>query len=276
MEIKVQRETYVEEKLREFRESLPEEQQAFLRPPIFDNLDAERRYRKERLVGAFRLFAKFGLCDGIAGHITARDPEFSDRFWVNPLAMHFSQIRVSDLLLVNHQGEVLEGNYPVNPAAFAIHSQIHLARPDVVSVAHAHSIYGRAWSSLGRLLDPITQDACAFYNDHVVFDKYEGPSVTIEEGRIVAKALGACKAAILQNHGLLTLGRSVEECAWWYISMERCCQAQLMAEAVAPPRLIRDDVAEATYKIQGNPGIGWFNFVPLWNMISKEQPDLFD
>ena len=69
-------------------------------------------------------------------------------------AMHFAHIRVSDLMLINDQGEVVEGGRPVNQAAFAIHSQVHAARPDVVAAAHSHSIYGKAWSTLGRLARP--------------------------------------------------------------------------------------------------------------------------
>ena len=82
-------------------------------------LEAERRYRKERLAVAFRLFAQFGFDYGLAGHITARDPEWLDHFWVNPLGIHFSQIKVSDLLLVNAQGEIVVGEGPLNRAAFA-------------------------------------------------------------------------------------------------------------------------------------------------------------
>jgi len=141
-------------------------------PPTFATVEAERRDRKQRLAAAFRLFSRYGFDEGIAGHITARDPEYRDRFWVNPFGMHFGQIRVRDLILVNDKGEVVEGNKPVNAAAFAIHSQIHAARPDIVAAAHAHSLYGKSWSSLGRLLDPLTQDACAFYEDHSLFDDY--------------------------------------------------------------------------------------------------------
>ena len=67
----------------------------------------------------------------MAGHITYRDPEFKDHFWVNPLGVHFSQISVSDLILVNHDGKVVQGDRDVNVAAFAIHSRLHKARPDV-------------------------------------------------------------------------------------------------------------------------------------------------
>src|SRR5205807_10196443 len=131
----------------------------------FASPEEERLHRKQRLAAAFRLFARWGFDEGVAGHITARDPERLDHFWVNPFGMHFSRIRVSDLILVDHDGNVVEGNRPVNRAAFAIHSQLHAARPDVVAAAHSHSLHGKAWSTLGRLLDPITQDACAFYGD---------------------------------------------------------------------------------------------------------------
>src|ERR1700679_3983836 len=99
-------------------------------PPSFATVAEERVHRKQRLASAFRIFAKFGFSEGVAGHITARDPELQDHFWVNPFGMHFSQIRVSDLVLVNEDGKVVEGDRPINEAAFAIHSRIHMSRPD--------------------------------------------------------------------------------------------------------------------------------------------------
>jgi len=185
-------------------------------PPIRPSIAAERRHRQERLAGAFRLFARYGFDQGLAGHITARDPERTGHFWVNPLGLHFSRVRVSDLLLVNHLGDIVEGERPVNRAAFAIHSAIHAARPDAVAAAHAHSLYGKAWSSLGRKLDPITQDACAFYQDHGLFDDFTGVVYDTSEGDRIAAALGDYKAVILRNHGLLTAGPSVEAATWWF------------------------------------------------------------
>src|SRR5436309_13892736 len=132
----------------------------FRTPPTFDNVEDERLHRKQRLAAGFRLFSRIGFDECVAGHITARDPELTDHFWVNPYGQHFGQVRVSDLILVNHRGEVVEGDAAVNRAAFAIHSQVHAARPDVVAAAHAHSMYGKAWSALARLLDPITQESC--------------------------------------------------------------------------------------------------------------------
>lgn len=238
--------------------------------------EQERLHRKQNLAAAFRLFSKFGFDEGVAGHVTARDPEFTDHFWVNPFGMHFGRIRVSDLLLVRHDGTVVEGDLPVNQAAFAIHSQVHAARPDVVGAAHAHSVYGKTWSTLGRTLDPITQDSCAFYEDHALFDDYSGVVLDIEEGKRIAHALGDGKAAILRNHGLLTVGQSVEEAAWWFITMERSCHAQLMAEAAGTPILIDPEMAKLTNTQVGSHFAGWFSFQPLFARITREQPDLFD
>lgn len=245
-------------------------------PPHFESIEPERRHRKERLAASFRLFAKFGYDEGVAGHITARDPELTDHFWVNPLGLYFGQIRVSDLVLVNGEGDVVEGNRPVNRAAFAIHSQVHTARPDVIAAAHAHSMYGKTWSTLGRLLDPLTQDACAFYEDHGLFDDYTGVVFDPEEGARLAKALGQYKAVILRNHGLLTVGQNVDEAVWWFITMDRCCQSQLMAEAAGTPISIHPEHARVTRQQVGSQKAGWFQFQPMWDMITREQPDLFD
>ena len=244
--------------------------------PEFTSAADERRHRKQRLAAAFRLFGRFGFDEGVAGHITARDPERLDHFWVNPLGMSFRQIRVKDLILVNDKGEVVEGSWPVNRAAFVIHSQIHAARPDVTSAAHAHSVYGKAWSSLRKPLDPLTQDACAFYGDHALFDDYTGAVLDLEEGKRIAHALGDNKAVILSNHGLLTVGQTVDEAAWWFITMERTCQVQLLAEAASTPVPIDPDQAKKTAGQVGPAKAGWRAFQPLYDRIVEEQPDLLD
>jgi ribulose-5-phosphate 4-epimerase/fuculose-1-phosphate aldolase len=243
-------------------------------PPSFSSVEEERQHRKVRLAAGFRLFSRFGFDEGVAGHITARDPELTDHFWVNPFGMHFGHIRASDLCLVNHLGEVVEGTRVINQAAFAIHSQVHAARPDVISAAHSHSVYGKTWSTLARKLDPLTQDVCAFYDDHEVFDDYTGVVLDVEEGKRIAHALGEHKAVILRNHGLLTVGQSVDEAVWWFITMERSCQVQLMAEAAGTPKPIDHDMALMTAGQVGSHLAGWFSFQPLFDRILREHPDL--
>ena len=246
-------------------------------PPEFATVAEERLHRKQKLAGALRIFGRLGFGEGVAGHITVRDPEFPDHFWVNPFGMSFRHIRVSDLILVNHAGDVVYGSHPVNRAAFVIHSAIHRARPDVIAAAHSHSLHGKAFASLGIPLDPITQDSCNFYEDHVVISEQGGAVVfDLAAGDELAEKLGTKRAAIHQNHGLFTTGGSVDEAVFWFVTMERSCQAQLLAMAAGTPKLIRDEYARYTYQNTAYPLAGWFSFQPLWQEICRTDPDLFD
>ncbi|ORY03855.1 class II aldolase/adducin domain-containing protein [Clohesyomyces aquaticus] len=249
----------------------------FPSPPKFDDPYKERAYLKGRLAAAFRIFGKYGFDEGVAGHITLRDPVDPTTFWVNPFGVSFSLIKASDLILVNEEGEVIDGG-PVrllNTAAYMIHSAIHQARPDVNAAAHSHSIYGRSFCALGRKLDTITQDSCAFHDDHVLYESFNGIVLAEKEGKNIAKALGNCKAALLQNHGLLTCGGTVEEAVFWFVSLEKCCHAQLMADAAAAGRggstqKIGEQEALFTRSAVGTPGAGWFSAKPLFDLIHKE------
>lgn len=243
-------------------------------PPSFETLEEERLHRKQRLAGAFRLFARYGFDEGLAGHITARDPELADHFWVNPFGVPFAHLRVSDLLLVDSTGRVVEGDLRTSPAAFAIHAAIHEARPDVVAAAHAHALHGRTFASLGRLLDPISQDACFFYDAHSFYESYSGVIFDRAEGEEIARALGPTnKLVILANHGFLTVGSSVDEAAWNFYSADRAAHSQLMAEAVGRPKLIDQEAARA---LGANRSVGWASFQPYWRQLVHDQPDLLD
>lgn len=189
--------------------------------------------------------------------------------------MHFSQICVSDLILANEHGDIVEGNQPINAAAFAIHSEVHKARPDVTAACHAHSVAGKAFSTFGRHLDMITQDSLRFYKSHGVYTQFGGSVLDCEEGQRIAEALGSGKAVILQNHGLLTVGQSVDEAAFWFMSLDRTCQAQLLVDAAAAgsghkPKVIGEQEAEFTYQQVGLPAKGWLAFQSYYDeMVAK-------
>ena len=108
-------------------------------------------------------------------------------------------------------------------------------------------MHGKAFSSLGIPLDPITQDSCIFYEDHTVITEQGGAVVfEVEAGKELASKFPTGKAAIHRNHGLFTVGQTVDEAAFWFLSMERSCQAQLLAMAAGTPQLIDHEVAEYT------------------------------
>jgi ribulose-5-phosphate 4-epimerase/fuculose-1-phosphate aldolase len=246
------------------------------RPPEFDNPEDERLHRKQRLAAAFRIFGRLGFGEGVAGHMAARDPEVPDHYWVNPYGHSFRCMSVSDLVLVEGTTKkVVQGDNPVAFAATTIHSAVHDARPDVVASVHAHAVHSRTWSSLGRPLDPITQDACAFYQDQGLLQDFTGVVLEDAEGRRIAEALGPHKAVILRNHGVVTVGKSVDEAAWWHIAMESCCRSQLMAEAaVGGPAVIDHENAALAAGQVGSSRFGWFSFQPLYDWITGEEPGL--
>ncbi|KAF1849268.1 arad-like aldolase/epimerase [Cucurbitaria berberidis CBS 394.84] len=240
--------------------------------PSFTSLEDERLYRKQHLAAAYRVFASRGFDEGVAGHISVRDPILTDHFWLNPLSTHFSLIRVSDLILVNEAGEVVEGDQPINAAAFAIHSAIHKRRSNVHAACHAHSVHGKAFSAFGRELDMITQDSIRFYKSHGVYKQFGGVVLASEEGERIADALGDGKAAILQNHGILTVGQSVDEAAFWFLSLDKTCQAQLLVDAASAgsghkPKIIPDVEAAETYNQVGTPEKGWLAFQSYYDEV---------
>ncbi|KAI1308585.1 class II aldolase/adducin domain-containing protein [Xylaria venustula] len=200
-----------------------------IRIPEFASLEDEREWRKLHHAAALRWLGINGYNnEGTGGHVTVH------------------------LCLVNESGEVVEpGNmHAVNPASYAIHVAVHQARPDVVAACHYHSVLTRTFSALGCKLEPINQDACRFYEDHAIYEGFGGIVLAHEEGRRISRALGKNKVIILANHGILTVAKSVDAAVFLFGAMDRCIQAQLLADAAAAGRgtkTIKVGYEEATY-----------------------------
>jgi ribulose-5-phosphate 4-epimerase/fuculose-1-phosphate aldolase len=255
---------------------VPANQPTWVLPEPGPSIEDVRLFRKQRLAASLRLFALYGFDHGPAGHITVRDPEWHDHFWINPFGQYFGHVRVSDLLLVNHDGDIVIGNRPVNQAGFQIHSAIHRARPEINGVAHSHSTYGKAWSTLGRPLDPLTQDS-AYYHGKQALSDFTGIVLESNQAQKIVEDLGDKNIAILKNHGLLTAGLSVESAVWSFIALDNAARTQLLAEAAGKPIPIPDDVTHFTAN-QNTRGVdtGRYGFQPLYERIVREQPDLLD
>jgi len=251
-------------------------------PPKFASKEEEREWLKFRLAQAFRIFAQHGFDDGLAGHITARDPIIPDAFWVNPFGVHFSMITPDLLILVDHNGRVLEESGPIrnlNRAAFMIHSALHAARPDVLCAAHSHSMYGRAFSTLGRPLEMLTQNDCVFYEDHVLYDQFNGVVLDEQEGQNIAKTLGPHKkAVILQNHGLITLSNTVEGTVHLFVRLEESCRCQLLSYSNGPglkPVLVSEAEARSTHEGIGKHTNAWFSGLTEFSKLEAKEKGSF-
>lgn len=243
--------------------------------PTYSSPEAERLVRKQHLAAAYRALSLFGMDEGVAGHVSVRDSILTDHFWLNPYGVYFGHIRASDLLLVSPAGEVVQGEGRLHRPAFSIHSGVLAARPDLQGVVHVHSIAGKAIAAGSRRLLPLTQDATAFFERHEIWN-YEGALLDPDEGKRMAAKLADGIALILANHGLLTVGSTVDAAIWRTIAMERACVVQLLAEAAGPVSLIEDDLARKTGRLVGSEKEGWLNFQPIWQRLVREQPDLLD
>lgn len=242
--------------------------------PVFNSLEEERQHRKERLAAAFRIFAKNGYDEGVAGHISVRDPVDPTKFWLNPLAQHFSTIKISDLILVDETGEIIEGDRPINRAAFEIHGAIHKHHPQVTAICHTHSKYAKAFSAFGQELKMYNQDCCRFYKSHGIYREFGGVVFTEEESMKICDALGKNnKVLILQNHGIVSVGETVDEASFWYMCFEKLCETQLQIEAAThagfEPFIIDDQAATYTQESIGSHYKGWLNFQGYYDEILK-------
>ena len=235
--------------------------------PQFDDPYEKREWILEHMAGVFRVFGRRGYTEGSAGHISVRDPVEPNTFWINPLGIHFSLLKASDMVRVDEDGNLVGGNTaaPINAAGFAIHSALHKARPDINAACHTHSPYGKAYSAFGQPLEMINQDACTFYNNQCVYTDFGGVAIEKEEGEAIAKAVGPHnRCVILQNHGLLTAGQTVDEAGYFYTLMERSCQVQLLADAAAAggkeKKIIGDEEAAYTAFMNADPETMYMEF----------------
>ena len=196
--------------------------------------DSVREERKRQVALGYRVFAALGWGDLGDGHISARDPERADCFWLLDVDTPFGEASPERLVLVQPDGSVEGGSGRTNLPAYYIHYPILAARPDIASVAHTHTSYGTPFSASAAPFEPITQEACIFHDDHAVFDDEEVQVQSVDCGERIARELGRNRGIVLRNHGLLTVGATVKHAVAWFVMMERVAEAHLKARDPKP------------------------------------------
>ncbi|MDH3294441.1 MAG: class II aldolase/adducin family protein [Acidimicrobiia bacterium] len=218
----------------------------------------EREHRQRTAAIGYRIFATQRWGQLGDGHISARDPEWTDHFWMLDWGIPFGQATVDHLVLVGPGGRVrdLAGDYTgaVNTAGYNIHAPLLEARPDVVSAAHTHTQFGTPWSANVEPFKAISQESCAYVFDQALFDDEEVEVLTYDGGKRIAAALGSAKLCILRNHGLLTVGQTVEEAVGWFVMAERVAEVHVKAPNAKP---ISDEAAAVAASTVGDRHAGW-------------------
>ncbi|MEM7325483.1 MAG: class II aldolase/adducin family protein [Actinomycetota bacterium] len=226
-------------------------------PTTLDDPAEERLVRKRECALGYRAFAALRWGQLGDGHISARDPERTDCFWLLRYGVPFGQATVADLVLVGPDGSVVEGDGEINETAYHIHMPVHDARPEIVAAVHTHTAYGTPWSANLKPFRAISQEACSFVFSQSIFDGEELNVTDYETGQRIAAAMGSTKLCFLRNHGPLTVGGSVAEAVGFFVMADRVAEVHVKApEAVA----VSDESAKALAEWAESPGVGWSSF----------------
>jgi ribulose-5-phosphate 4-epimerase/fuculose-1-phosphate aldolase len=226
-----------------------------------------RAERKQQAALGYRILAAQRWGDLGDGHISARDPERTDCFWMLRYGVSYHEAKVSDLVLVGPDGGLVEGEGVINTAGYYIHHPILAARPEAVSACHVHTGWGTPFSAEVRPIQPITQEACIFFEDHAIFDDEEVQVQSVEAGARIAEALGGTRAVILRNHGLLSVGERVDEAVGTFVTMERVAETHMKARDAKP---ISADAARFAQKDLLQYGAGRPGF---WALVARHIGD---
>lgn len=218
---------------------------------------------KRQLADAGRVLAHEGQGDYVAGHVSLRLDGEPDRFLMKPAGIGLEEMTDENIITVNIEGEKIGGAFPRHNEVF-IHSEVLRARPDCNAVIHTHAVYAVVFSSLGKPLLPVSNDAAFFANGLPVFEETTELIITEARGKAVARTMGGHGALILRNHGIVTAAPSMEEAVFLALKLNQACHAQLLAEWAGGPKLVGEPAEAKTKGAYANrPDIhsGVFHYV---------------
>lgn len=236
---------------------------------------------RRELAAVYRLVDHYRMTDLIFTHISARLPGPDHHFLINPYGLMFDEITASSLVVVDLEGQIVRPSpFAVNPAGFVIHSAIHRARPDALSVLHTHTKAGCAVAAQEAGLLPVNQMSMEFIGD-VGYHDYEGVALDLGEQRRLVENLGTMNSLILRNHGLLTVGDSPGRAFIRMLYLERACEIQIAAQGsqlVLPPeevieragRQMRGEDVGDTYTDAEGIDLAW---AALVRQVERLYPD---
>jgi ribulose-5-phosphate 4-epimerase/fuculose-1-phosphate aldolase len=241
--------------------------------------EAQRRARID-LAACHRLAVHFGFHEGIDNHMTMLVPGSTDRFYLAPFGLLWSEVKASELLEVGLDGRLLAGRGLIEDTALCIHAPVHRLAPRARCVLHTHMPYATALGMLaGGRLETASQTAIGFHDD-VVYADYNGLALDFAEGERMARALGTKSVLMLRNHGVLVIGESLAEAFERLYFLERAAQVQVLALSTGRPlAILPEPVVRATLgQFAGCASVGGENrahlhFEALKRLLDRQQAD---
>jgi len=248
------------------------------KPEELQSVSSVERAGRVDLAAAFRLAVRMDLHEGVCNHFSLMLPDAQGgwRFLLNRYGLHWSEVTSSNLLALDSEGKILQGEGEFEKTAFYIHSRIHLAHPRAACVLHTHMPYATALTLLehGRL-EMVEQNALRFHDDIAYDDVYNGLVVDDGEGDRIAAALGAKRVLFLANHGVIVVGPSVAEAFDLMYYLERACRLQVLARSMQGTlRAVRPEVVRETRRLMlaDAPAYAGAHFAALKRILDREEP----
>ena len=245
------------------------------------NDDALRQAQQAQidLTAALRWADRLGLSEGVCNHFSLVVPGKTDRFLLNPQGLHWSELQVSDLLVVDQAGNVVAGKWTAEPTAFFIHSRIHLGNPAAKCVLHTHMPYATALCSIdGGRLEWIHQNSMRFYERVAYEEEYNGLALDEAAGERIAEKLATGKVLFLANHGVIVIGPDVATAFDDLYYLERACMTQVLAHSTGAARKrIPDHVCHRTLEqMETERQQSSLHLESIKRILSREAPEFLE
>ena len=246
---------------------------AFARPARFSPEEWDARVQ---LAAAYRIFDLLGWTELIYNHISVRVPGEGSTYLINPFGLHYSEVTASNLVKVDHAGEIVgHSDWPINPAGITFHGAIHETLPDAHCVMHLHTTATQAVCCL--------RDGLAFTNFYaaqlygkVAYHDFEGITVHADEGARILRSAEGRPVLLLRNHGPVTIGRTLPQAQSLMWVVNRACEIQLatqsMGEAIAIPTAVLEKCVADSLNFNPKYGAGEDSFAALQRIVDRKDP----
>jgi L-fuculose-phosphate aldolase len=219
-----------------------------------------------------RMLFREGYDDHLAGHITYRQPDGT--MLVNPWGLTWDEVRASDIMRIDAEGNVVEGQWTVTPA-ITLHVELHRARPDVAVAIHNHPRWGTIWADLQRIPAVYDQTSAMVPGEIALYDDYDGAVNSTENARACVEALGDARMALLANHGVFVVGRDMAQAHHRAVVLEWRCRQAWHVEAVGGGVPMKDEVFQ-----RFSAPFDHVSFPGLWDAMARRElrrdPDVLD
>jgi len=227
------------------------------------------------LSAAYRMATRLGMHEGICNHLSVMLPGRRDRFLINRRDRHWGRITASNLLVIDEEGNTIEGDGLPLRTGPTIHTRIHLEHPNAQVVFHTHMPYATAIACAkgGRLL-PVHQNSLRFYDQCAYDNTFSGLALDMDEGVRMAKVMADKRILFLRHHGVIVVADSVAQAFDDLYYLERACQVQVLAATLGEPAVMSDEVASAgAAQFAGLKDSAERHFAEVKAILDAEEPD---